>query len=196
MVQYSTSVGVEATYRNPDHGRVCLDPVLVAVAHEAEGAHGTGRDELHRQDGVNLADELVADLDGRLGDGAAKLHESLANARPREERARSGWLWRSLRATGTTYLEVIRDVVLAAARPAEETVLILRGAALGLVRWRRLRVVEVRVRVLLRSRRVLGGARHGCCRLLSQSLGWGCTLGENRRTGGCSRSLRPQDLKY
>jgi hypothetical protein len=52
-----------------------LDPCLVALAHEAEGAYGSGRDELHRQDGVNLADELVADLDGRFGNGTAKLED-------------------------------------------------------------------------------------------------------------------------
>jgi len=52
---------------------VRLDPALVALAHEAEGADGAGGDELNGQDGVDLADELVADLDGRFGDGAAKL---------------------------------------------------------------------------------------------------------------------------
>jgi hypothetical protein len=56
-----------------------LDPRLVAVAHEAEAADGARDDELDRQDGVDLADELVADLDGRLGDGAAKLRTAVSS---------------------------------------------------------------------------------------------------------------------
>lgn len=50
-----------------------LDPVLVGRADEADGAHGAGDEQLHRQDGVDLADELVADVDGGLGHAAAKL---------------------------------------------------------------------------------------------------------------------------
>jgi hypothetical protein len=56
-----------------------LDPCLVALAHEAEGADSTRGDELDRQDGVDLADELVADLDGRFGDGAAKLKTAVSS---------------------------------------------------------------------------------------------------------------------
>jgi len=67
------SRGGGTTHRDPDDGGVRLDPALVALAHEAEGADGAGGNELDGQDGVNLADELVADLDGRFGDGAAKL---------------------------------------------------------------------------------------------------------------------------
>ena len=68
-----TQAGVGITYRNPDHGGVRLDPGLVAFAEEAHGAHGAGDNELNSQDGVDLADELVSDIDGRLGDGASKL---------------------------------------------------------------------------------------------------------------------------
>lgn len=50
-----------------------LDPVLVGRADEADGAHGARDEQLHRQDGVDLADELVADIDGGLGHAAAKL---------------------------------------------------------------------------------------------------------------------------
>lgn len=68
----------EATYRNPNNSRVRLDPGLVPLAQEAQRADGARRDELHRQDGVHLADELVADLDGGLGDRAAKLNKTLS----------------------------------------------------------------------------------------------------------------------
>lgn len=80
---------VLVTYRNPHEGLVRLDEVLVAVAPEGQSADEGGDDELGREDGVDLADELVADVDRGLGDGAAKL-------------------------------EVVRDVVLAAARLAKD----------------------------------------------------------------------------
>ena len=52
---------------------MALDPALVGLAEEADGAD-TGRgDELYRENGVDLADELVADIDGGLGDGSSKL---------------------------------------------------------------------------------------------------------------------------
>lgn len=50
-----------------------LDPGLVARAPETYPAHGGGGEELGRQDRVDFADELVADLDCRFGDGAAEL---------------------------------------------------------------------------------------------------------------------------
>lgn len=77
------------TYRNPHERRVRLNELLVAVAPKGHGADEGGDDELGREDGVDLADELVADVDRGLGDGAAKL-------------------------------EVVRDVVLAAARLAKD----------------------------------------------------------------------------
>lgn len=52
---------------------MALDPGLVALVEEADAADAAGGDELDGQDGVDLADELVADVDGGLGDGAAKL---------------------------------------------------------------------------------------------------------------------------
>ena len=50
-----------------------LDPVLVAIAQEGEAGDGAGGDELEGQNGVDLADELVADIHGRFGDETAKL---------------------------------------------------------------------------------------------------------------------------
>lgn len=62
------------TYRGPYDSRVALDPVLVASAEECEAAHSCGGKELNSKDGVDLADELVADIDSSLSHGAAKLH--------------------------------------------------------------------------------------------------------------------------
>lgn len=64
------------TYRGPYEARVALDPVTVSFAEEAQRADGRGGNELHRQDGVHFADELVADVDGGFRDGASKLHTS------------------------------------------------------------------------------------------------------------------------
>jgi hypothetical protein len=61
------------TYGDPDKPWVGLNPVLVAFAHEAEGADAAGNEELDGEDGVDLADELVADVDSRLGYRAAEL---------------------------------------------------------------------------------------------------------------------------
>jgi hypothetical protein len=52
---------------------VALDPCLVAGAEKAERGHGCSGDELDSENGVDLADELVADIDGRFGYGATKL---------------------------------------------------------------------------------------------------------------------------
>lgn len=65
--------GRERTYRGPYDTRVSLDPVLVTLTNEAEGADEPGGDQLNREDGVDLADELVSDIDRGLGDGASKL---------------------------------------------------------------------------------------------------------------------------
>lgn len=53
-----------------------LDPVLVAFVEEAEGAHAGGGEELDGEDGVDLADELVADIDGSFGYATSKLGEN------------------------------------------------------------------------------------------------------------------------
>lgn len=63
----------EITYGDEDQGRVRLDPVLVGRADEADGADGAGDEQLHGQDGVDLANELVADVDGGLGHAATEL---------------------------------------------------------------------------------------------------------------------------
>lgn len=61
------------TYRNPNHGRMRLDPVLVAIAEEAKCAHCACGDELDRQDGVDFANELVTDFESGFGDGTTEL---------------------------------------------------------------------------------------------------------------------------
>jgi len=66
-----TEVG--CTHRNPNQGGVLLDPVFVADAHEAEGADAAGDEKLDSQNGVDLADELVANVDCCFGDAAAEL---------------------------------------------------------------------------------------------------------------------------
>lgn len=81
------------SYRDEDHGGMVLDPGLVALAHEAQGAHGTGDEQLDGQDGVDLADELVPDVDGGLGHALAVLEVVgqvviLAPARAAGEQAR------------------------------------------------------------------------------------------------------------
>lgn len=52
---------------------MALNPLLVRGTDEADGAHGAREKQLGRQDGVDLTHELVADVDGGLGDAAAKL---------------------------------------------------------------------------------------------------------------------------
>lgn len=61
------------TYRDEHHSRMVLNPRLVPFAHKAERAYKPRHQQLHRQDGVNLANELVANIDGRLRNAAAKL---------------------------------------------------------------------------------------------------------------------------
>lgn len=141
--------GGEDAYRDPDHGGVGLDPCLVVFAHEAEGADETGDEQLDGQDRIDLADELVSDVDGGFSNGSAELEGTLL---AREER------WSCFE--GSAYLEVIGDLALAVPRgTAKEEGIVLSRAALGLVRGRRLRVG---IRVVLRSGRVLCRARHGC----------------------------------
>lgn len=65
--------GWEDAYRDPDHGGVGLDPCLVVFAHEAEGADETGDEQLDGQDRIDLADELVSDVDGGFSNGSAEL---------------------------------------------------------------------------------------------------------------------------
>jgi hypothetical protein len=52
-----------------------LDPVLVCIAEEADGAEGRSSDELDGEDAVDLADKLVANIDGGFSDRASKLRE-------------------------------------------------------------------------------------------------------------------------
>ena len=64
---------VVVTYRCPDEAGMALDPRLVRIAEEADGAQGGGGNELDGEDAVDLADELVADVDGGFSDRASKL---------------------------------------------------------------------------------------------------------------------------
>lgn len=62
------------TYGNPDYAGVGLDPGAVRVAEEGEGADARGGEELQCQNGVDFADELVANVDGCFGHGTSKLY--------------------------------------------------------------------------------------------------------------------------
>lgn len=52
---------------------MALDPRLVSIAEEADGAQGRRGDELNGKDAVDLADKLVANIDRGFGNRAAKL---------------------------------------------------------------------------------------------------------------------------
>lgn len=52
---------------------MALDPGLVPLVEEAHAADTTSGNQLDGQDGVDLADELVANINSRLCDGASKL---------------------------------------------------------------------------------------------------------------------------
>jgi len=62
------------TYGRPDEARVALDPSLVVLAKEAHAGDGTRDDKLDGEDGVDFADELIADIEGCLGHTTAKLY--------------------------------------------------------------------------------------------------------------------------
>lgn len=104
---------------DPDKERVALDPLLVALAEEADGADDGGRDELDGEDRVDLADELVADVEAGFGDGASEF-EVVGDVVVVETAARD--------------------------TAAKETLGVLSSAILGLVRWGRLRVLGVLLR--------------------------------------------------
>jgi hypothetical protein len=61
------------TYRSPNDTGVALDPVLVTSAEECEAAHSSSGEELDSKDGVDLANELVADINSSLSYRATKL---------------------------------------------------------------------------------------------------------------------------
>lgn len=54
---------------------MALDPVLVRIAEEADGAQGCSSDELDGEDAVDLADKLVANIDCGFSDRASKLRK-------------------------------------------------------------------------------------------------------------------------
>lgn len=66
--------GVKAvTYRDEHHSRMVLNPRLVPFAHKAERADKPRNQQLYRQDGVNFANKLITNIDGRLRNAAAEL---------------------------------------------------------------------------------------------------------------------------
>lgn len=54
---------------------MALDPFLVSGTEEGERAHTSSCEELDGEDGVDLANELVSDIDGSFGDRTAKLDD-------------------------------------------------------------------------------------------------------------------------
>lgn len=80
MLTYSVVCFDGVAYRDPDDAGMALYPVLVAFAEERERTDTGGGKELDGQNGVNLADELVSDVDGSLGHRAAKLEFVLTTA--------------------------------------------------------------------------------------------------------------------
>jgi hypothetical protein len=58
---------------DPHHPLVALDPCLVGVREETDGAKGSGEEDLHGENGVDLSDELHADREGCFCDRAAEL---------------------------------------------------------------------------------------------------------------------------
>lgn len=132
---YTAREMIGAAYRKPEDARMRPNPVSVRSAHEPEGADAAGDEQLDGQDRVDLADELVANLDGGLGHIPAKLEVigEVVLARPRY-------------AAGKTLgIGGLRC-----------------GGACCLVGRRSGGVIKVVIRVLRRSSRVLGVCSH-CC---------------------------------
>lgn len=69
--------GHGVSYGYPDQARVTLDPRLVGRAEVANAANDTGNDKLGSQDGVDLSDKLVADVDGGFSDRATELERRM-----------------------------------------------------------------------------------------------------------------------
>ena len=58
---------------DPHHPLVGLDPSLVGHREETDRAEGSGEEDLHGENGVDLSDELHADREGGFCDRAAEL---------------------------------------------------------------------------------------------------------------------------
>lgn len=58
---------------------MALDPGLVCIAEEADGAEACSGDELDGENAVDLADELVANIDGGFSDRASKLEREASD---------------------------------------------------------------------------------------------------------------------
>lgn len=125
---------------------MALDPVLVTSAEECEAAHSSSSEELDSEDGVDLANELVADIDSGLSHRAAEL-DTVMSAFPYSpciERICS-------------YLEIIGKVVLAIAGCTKEALGFIASSRTLSVGGGRVGVV---VGVALRSWLILGVGSH------------------------------------
>ena len=110
---YCDSEGLMRTYRCPNDTRMALDPVLVASAEECEAAHSSGGKELNSENGVDLANELVADIDSSFSYRAAKLYVMSVVCRL------------SYMRIILSYLEVIGKVVFAIAGRTKKTLCLI-----------------------------------------------------------------------
>lgn len=151
------------TYRSPNDTGVALDPVLVTSAEKCEAAHSSSGEELDSEDGVDLANELVADINSSLSHRAAELDimSAFLNS-PCIKRIYS-------------YLEIIGEVVLAIAGRTKEALGLIASSRTLSVGGGRVGVV---VGVALRSWLVLGVGSHrgDKCAYLARSPSIVCGL--------------------
>lgn len=134
------------TYRSPNDTGVALDPVLVTGAEECETAHSSSGEELDSEDGVDLANKLVADINSSFSHRAAEL-DIIMSAFPY-----SPCIKRIC-----SYLEIIGEVVLAIAGRTKEALSLIASSRTLSVGGRRVGVV---VGVALRSWLILGVGSH------------------------------------
>src|SRR5437763_11610125 len=73
---------LEQPYRDIDKCRVRLDPGLVSSAPKAKGTNSGRSQDLYCQNGVDLADELVANVNSGLGHATAKLYKVSTEVSP------------------------------------------------------------------------------------------------------------------
>jgi hypothetical protein len=132
-----------------------LDPCLITLTEESKSTDASGGSKLDREDSVDLADELVANVDGRLGYRASELwldvSERLLGKCDRTKKKKEN-------PTRETYLEIVGNVVLAAARRTKEALRFIIGAGSLGVGGRRVSVILIGL--LLGSALVLGRRSH------------------------------------
>jgi hypothetical protein len=101
---------------------------------------------LDSEDGVDFANELHSDVEGRFGHGAAKLESRLVIGLGKMIYRRAG------------YLEVVRDIVVLGPGACEDTIVAAWSGCL--IARRGLSVGWLLKRVALRRRLILGRAGH------------------------------------